>query len=407
MRAERLRATILALASLLFVVAWSGRADAYPWMIRHGYASCATCHVDPSGAALLTEYGRAQSEVLLSTRWRGDDAEASGLSGPFFGALPASEIVTAGGWIRNGVLAAYSRGSDGSFGKSDARFLAMRAELAAHLSIDRLRAYATIGASDHDASVAYPRALLTNGDGWNAVAREHWIGVAFGADGEALLRAGRMSLPFGLRIVEHTAFVRSETRTDFDQSQQDGIAFAASAGAFRGEGMLVLGNHQVSPDKYRDRGVSGYVEWHPEKTTAIGASTSVLHASSDVDASYGGAATTRQAHGLFARAAPLPSLALLAEVDALITTVAGDGTHAGVAAFVQADDEIASGVHLLATGELLAPPRASATTVARGWLGAAWFVVTHVDLRVDVIAQPSSGGAPATLTLLGQGNIYL
>src|SRR5690348_5745616 len=44
-------------------------AHAYYWMIRHSYTSCQPCHADPSGEGLLTQYGRAQSEILLSTRY--------------------------------------------------------------------------------------------------------------------------------------------------------------------------------------------------------------------------------------------------------------------------------------------------------------------------------------------------
>ena len=52
----------------------SGTAQAYPFMIRHGYTQCATCHTDPSGGTLLNEYGRAQSELLLSSIYGGGDA---------------------------------------------------------------------------------------------------------------------------------------------------------------------------------------------------------------------------------------------------------------------------------------------------------------------------------------------
>jgi len=48
---------------------FSTAASAYPTMIRNGYTQCATCHADPSGGTLLTPYGRAQSELLLSSRW--------------------------------------------------------------------------------------------------------------------------------------------------------------------------------------------------------------------------------------------------------------------------------------------------------------------------------------------------
>src|SRR5262249_37407470 len=58
-------------ALLIFaaVVLSSTAAKAYPTMIRHGYPQCASCHTDPSGGTLLTRYGRAQSELLLSSRW--------------------------------------------------------------------------------------------------------------------------------------------------------------------------------------------------------------------------------------------------------------------------------------------------------------------------------------------------
>src|SRR5262249_45092482 len=58
----KVKAALLALAVALL---WPAAASAYPTMIRHGYTQCASCHTDPSGGTLLTEYGRAQSELLL------------------------------------------------------------------------------------------------------------------------------------------------------------------------------------------------------------------------------------------------------------------------------------------------------------------------------------------------------
>ena len=52
--------------ALLLVLAKPARA--YPWMIRHGYAACMPCHTDPSGAGPLSDYGRAQGDVLLATQ---------------------------------------------------------------------------------------------------------------------------------------------------------------------------------------------------------------------------------------------------------------------------------------------------------------------------------------------------
>ena len=57
------RAVLPALGLLLCLSPAS--AHAYPWMIRHDYTGCATCHADPSGAGLLTDYGRAQNVLLM------------------------------------------------------------------------------------------------------------------------------------------------------------------------------------------------------------------------------------------------------------------------------------------------------------------------------------------------------
>ena len=66
------------LAAVLLACFIPGTAQAYPWMIRHDYTGCGVCHVDPSGAGLLTDYGRAQSVLLMQMNYgspfTGDEA---------------------------------------------------------------------------------------------------------------------------------------------------------------------------------------------------------------------------------------------------------------------------------------------------------------------------------------------
>src|SRR3954470_24712140 len=63
------RALAVALAAFWITLLGSPAAHAYAWMIRHEYTGCNQCHADPSGGGLLTAYGRAQSELLLRTRY--------------------------------------------------------------------------------------------------------------------------------------------------------------------------------------------------------------------------------------------------------------------------------------------------------------------------------------------------
>src|SRR6185503_4511420 len=65
------RALFVFFASALLVLSWSGTSQAYPWMIKHGFAKCASCHTDPMGGETLTGMGRVISDTTLSTRWDG------------------------------------------------------------------------------------------------------------------------------------------------------------------------------------------------------------------------------------------------------------------------------------------------------------------------------------------------
>lgn len=55
---------------ILLAVFWScGTAHAFPEMVRHHYVNCNSCHVNPSGGGLLTDYGRGMASEVLST-WK-------------------------------------------------------------------------------------------------------------------------------------------------------------------------------------------------------------------------------------------------------------------------------------------------------------------------------------------------
>ena len=101
-----LRRTVpsLLLAAISFVAVsaiHTPKASAYTWMIRHGYTSCATCHVDPSGGGLLTQYGRAQGALIMSQRWGLSD-ETSIKRGEYLMGVPTPENWSLGGDLRAG-----------------------------------------------------------------------------------------------------------------------------------------------------------------------------------------------------------------------------------------------------------------------------------------------------------------
>lgn len=393
------RAYIACLAGVA-CLALPGSAHAYPWMNRHGYTNCATCHADPSGNGLLTQYGRAQSELLLSSQYSktSEEQEPGRFKDFLFGAVELPEELLLGAWLREGTIINLSDGK-----VLDKRLLHMRADVAAQLKLGSFRANVSVGAAVRDAAPLVQQAwLIGNEDGPSLVSREHWLGVDL-ADDAILVRAGRIALPFGLRNIEHTSWVRSETRTDVNQSQQHGVAASYNDEHFRAEVMAVAGNYQVSPDRYRDRGLSGYLEAHVQPGFEVGVSSLVVRAETDLNDRE---RVVRQAHGVFARLAPERVVAVLLEADALLVTRDQGGTSAGFAGLLQADVEPVQGLHGTLTAELLRRAQDDAELGVGLWAGAAWFFLPHFDVRADLIRR-SGLSRDATYTALLQLHGYL
>ena len=381
------------------VIAYSSNARAYPWMIRHGYSACGTCHTDPSGAGVLTNYGRAQSSILLSSHLVGtSNAEPGPWKDFMFGLTPLPDWLLLQGWFRNGYLWNQVNGHI-----VDSRLLQMRADLGAHISVDALRASATLGYNDSTTTTLSERAWLTRASSHgNLVSREHWVGVAVDDD-TWLLRAGRINLPFGLRNIEHTTWVRSETRTDINQGQQHGVAVAYTGESWRGELLGIAGNYQVHPDAYRERGYSANAEYFLFQHASFGGSSLVTHAAADILTQ---ASTTRQAHGIFARASPIRPLVLLGELDTLIVSTRGEPSRLGYVGMLQLDSEPWQGVHGIVTSEVLSRGGPGEHVNTGWWLSLAWFPLAHIDARADAIWR-TAVGVPNTLTYLIQLQAYL
>ncbi|MCW5836856.1 MAG: hypothetical protein KIS78_30960 [Labilithrix sp.] len=389
-----LRAALFALVLAGALLA-SRSAHAYPWMIRHEYAACTMCHADPSGAGIVTPYGRAQSEVLLRTLWGepDEDADPAKLGGFAFGAVPLPEWLDLQADVRSLLL----RVSPPDPAPSTNRMILMQADAATALRLGAFRASGTLGYA-HEGALG---ASVTRGTGDRLVSRQHWAGFVFGDDDAFLVRAGRMNLPFGLRILEHTTFVRSATRSDINAAQQHGVALAYNKESWRGEAMAILGNFQLRPDALRDRGVSAYVERAFTPGLALGATSLITHAELDLTART---SAFRQAHGLFGRYTPVKPVVVMLEADVLVRSPKRQAIDVGTTGLAQVDVEPVQGVHLAATGELLTERYGEDALSLGGWLSAFWFFLPHVDLRADFVYRslPVADGRAGVVMWLGQ-----
>ena len=365
-----MRAALLAAAAFV-VAALPGTANAFPWTLRHGYSTCAQCHADPSGGGVLTAYGRAQGEVLLRTPWgkRCDDWEPGPAAKPLFGLVELPQSLDVGFSSRSAQLVV-----EPEKGEGDERFLQMQTDLRVHARVGQLRVLASLGYADE---TARPAQLTKEETGGNAISREHWVG--WQPRDALLIRGGRIMLPFGIRQIEHTLWIRQATRTDITDTGQHGLAVAWTREKLRTEVMAIAGNFQVSPDEYRERGYSGFAEWTLTESSTIGFSSKVTHAEADLQFRR---PMTRGAHGVFTRFVPLQPVTVLAEVDFLHRTLDEDDRIDGYASIAQVDVEAYPGVHLVATAESLRTDFDDDDSLG-AWLSLVWYFAPHVDVRVD------------------------
>ncbi|HEY3233122.1 MAG TPA: hypothetical protein VGJ84_00305, partial [Polyangiaceae bacterium] len=259
------------------------RAFAYPWMIKHGYGGCPTCHADPSGGELLTPYGRLQGDLMLRMHYAADQETPSQAAGFLWGLYQPPAWLLLGGSYRHMTILEGARppppSSPSRPSKPTLSTFPMQADLYAQARLGAFRGAASLGLAEVGPDSPHARAAqITSAPAYrlNLVSRTHWIGWDFGE--QYTLRAGRLNLPFGVRIPEHTAWVRDYTRTDRESDQQHGIAVAYNGDSARGEIMLILGNYQVRPDRFRERGYSLYIEGRLADDQRIGVSSLITRA---------------------------------------------------------------------------------------------------------------------------------
>lgn len=391
-------AIALALPVLLVLLA-PARADAYTWMIRHNYNNCGTCHADPSGGETLTMYGRAQGDILVRMRYDGKPVEEPSPSMNFAGFLELPEPLLLGGSLRMA----------SSLKKGDFKAFPMQMDLYGQLRFGKFFVGGSVGAARVDVGSQHARAAQVTGSqgkDFNLISRTHYAGLDLG-DGIYTLRAGRLNLPFGIRVPEHTLWAREATRTDRESDQQHGVALAYNTQEVRAEAMVILGNYQINPDEFRERGYSFFLEVLAGQRAAFGVSS--LYTLAKRDRLTLESNTVRGAHGAFTRIALFDPLALLVEADLLTEST----RKLGYTGFAQLDYEIIQGLHGMFTFEALDAgyPRAPGPGLVRRpgqgkpgtgqWISAAWFFLPHLDLRVDGIVRPSE------FTLFTQLHAYL
>lgn len=379
--------TLLVAIALCFGLSVSGPARAYSWMIKHGLSKCGSCHTDPSGGETLTGMGRAQSERLLSAG--GNEVGMPAASARFaFGAIGEPESMRLGASYRHMLI--YTAAVEGL--PSSVSQFPMQLDVYGSAHPGPFVISASLGLAKGIEGSAHVRAAQLNreaGDGLILLSRNHYVGLWL--QEQTLLRVGRLNLPFGVRIPEHVMWVREATRTDRESGQQHGAALSYARGRVRTEVMLVFGNFQINPDRFRERGFAGSYEYLLSPTAAVGGSALVTRA--EEDRLTRTEDSVRYAYGLNGRWGLSSALSALAEIDVL----KDHDRRVGFAGLAQADYEPIRGLHLILSGEVLdqglvnreqpVAVRGAGAPRYGAWVSVDWFFATHFELRVDAVMR--------------------
>lgn len=306
----RLTITTLVVFALVAWLAPRGAA-AYPqFQLSLGAERCSTCHISPGGGGLLNAYGRDEAATTISDG--GDGRLLHGLWEP-----PA--WIQLGGDVR-GAIAGKARTP-----QTEVLAFPMQMDVYARLGGERIAAMLTVGLRGGARDPQPP--LLER-----LASREHYL--LYQRDSGSYVRAGRFFPVLGLRLADHTAYVRRYLGAN-TLEEPYGIA-----GGYVGESWEAhLSAFVPRPIDFlgaglQERGAAAYIErrWLDD-TAAVGAQLRVGSAST-------GARVTAGIVGK--RWFPDAEVMLLGELDLVRRSLADDAgpTHYQLAAYGGAQKRI-------------------------------------------------------------------
>lgn len=318
--------TVIALV-IIAIFTLASIAVSYPENFRHGYPSCASCHVaGAAGGGMPTAYGRSAGAEIVPT-WT-------------FAEPPLPEWMSVGADSRYVV-------------RPDDPWFPMQAELELGLSpVPALTFAGTVGGYGPTRDLQFRRlyGLVRVGD-------------------VATLRAGRFIPTFGIPFPDH----RIPTRAGLGLGQ-GGESYNAEAAITAGFGELVL-TEVAGDDTTLDLGRS-YAMSTDSRNGFVGRLSVFLGDRARIGSSYLSLASAdgpgTVAGGGFVMVAPIPSVYLLAEYDRR----QDDAAQPVDLAVAHLGYEPLKGLHLVAIGDVNGDVRTPGAQVQ-------WFPIPHVELLAE------------------------
>jgi hypothetical protein len=366
-------------------------AYAYPHFIGHGYTSCKNCHYNPWGNGALTDYGRATSATLISSRAfypkSMSEEQIAQLSGFLF-RLPQQKIVRTQINYRGFQMV----NNPGSTQNEQKRWINMQADARLILNFgEKVFVAGNIGYAPR------PLGVPKEENQSEVRSREHYLGINFTP--KFSLYAGLMDKVYGLRVVEHIAYSRTFTETT-QNDQVHGVAahYLDSNWELGVHGFV--GNLQQD-QKVQTKGFSMMTEATIFSEHRLG--VSVMNTKNEfVDRLAYAAHTKFNLHN---------GSAILAEIGQTKTKIiATKEITTGSYGLVQTYVRPTRGLYFLANVEYSEPDVELKTYAVRVGPGVQYFPIQRIELRFDIYNtrnfNPKTASADSWLYLL-QTHLWL
>jgi len=305
-------ALTISVALVMLMLMWSARVSAEPYIAVQQGLACGQCHVNPTGGGMRNLVGNAFAQNVL----------------------PAQHVDT-GDLVWTGAINNYI-----AMGGNFRAAASWSNATVAHDSFNTQQARAYLAVSPiPDRVTLYIDELVAPGA---AVNQEAWAMYRFDGD-RWYLRAGRMTLPFGLRLQEQQAFVIQISGITMD-TPDDGIELGYRSGPWDAQFVVSNGTaggaENNTGKQYTGQVVRIQDRWR------IGAG-----------GSYNDDAAQRTAEACLFGGLRTGPVSWLAQIDAVNTQAAGQPQQHLAAALLEANWLVRRGANLKLTAELLDPDR--------------------------------------------------
>jgi hypothetical protein len=236
---------------LIFFIFFSRYSFSYPNFIGHGYTSCLNCHYNPFGGGQLNDYGRAVDATLISSNlfypktWTEEDvAKRSG----FLFNTPKQK------WFRPQINYRGFRIIENPNGNHEnTRWITMQKDIRLTLKLGENDKF--IFSADYG---QIPELQLPPPGHHHQDYRSRNLYIGYRPNKKLGLYAGLMDKVYGLRVVEHIAFTRTNPLITMND-QTYGIAAHFLDGDWEGGVHGFIGNFNQDIE-HRQKGLSALIE---------------------------------------------------------------------------------------------------------------------------------------------------